>query len=120
MRNFGDYLRGHFERNAVSAEIAVHLAVAQCNSTISDHGLTPAEVFCGRGWRNNELIKVDAKQLLLHLERRREAKRTHEERKAALRKQNAELKLVPYDDPELNSPLVNNVLLTKIREGDIV
>ena len=120
MRTFGEYLRGHFERNAVSPEIAVHLAVAQCNSTISDHGLTPAEAFCGRGWRDNELIKVDAKQLLLHLERRREAKRSHEERKAALRKQNAELKLVPYDDPELNSPLVNNVLLTKIRAGDIV
>ena len=58
--------------------------------------------------------------LLLHLESRREAKRLYEERKAALRKQNAELKLVPYDDPELNSPLVNNVELTKIREGDIV
>ena len=120
MRNLGDHLRGHFEKNAVSAEIAVHLAVAQCNSTIGDHGLTPAEAFCGRGWRDNELIKVDAKQLLQHLERRREFKRTYEERKAAQRKQDAELKLVPYDDPELNSPLVNNVLLTKIREGDIV
>ena len=120
MRNFGDHLKGYFEKNAVSPEIAVHLAVARCNSTIGDHGLTPAEAFCGRGWRDNELIKVDAKQLLLHLESRREAKRLYEERKAALRKQNAELKLVPYDDPELNSPLVNNVQLTKIQEGDIV
>ena len=120
MRNFGEHLRSQFEQNAVSAEIAVHLAVAKCNSTIGDHGLTPAEAFCGRGWRDNELIKVDAKQLLLHLESRREAKRVYEERKAALRKQDAELKLVPYDDPELNSPLVNNVLLTKVQTGDIV
>ena len=120
MRNLGDHLAGFAEQNAVSKEIAVHLAVAKCNSTISDHGLTPAEAFCGRGWKDNELIRVDAKKLLSKIVEQREAKRNYEQRKALLRKQNKELQLVPYEDPELNSPLVNNVLLTKIKEGDIV
>ena len=119
MRKFGEYL-ANFMNTAVTPEIAVHLAVAKCNSTIGENECTPAEALTGRGWRDNELIKVDAKALLKKMESRREMLRTYAERKAALRKQNEELKLVPYDDPELNSPLVNNVLLTKIREGDVV
>ena len=120
MRRFGEHLAHVVGNTAVSLELAVHLAVARCNSTIGEDNLSPAELFCGRGWRDNELIKIDAKQLLQKLAERRDAKRLYEERKAALRKQNHELQLVPYDDPQLNSPLVNNPLLTKIREGDIV
>ena len=120
MRRFGEYLAHYVESSAVSMEIAVHLAVAKCNSTIGEHDVTPAEAFCGRGWRDNELVKVDAKKLLEKMAAKREMKRESEQRKAALRKQNKELKLVPYEDPELNSPLVNNVLLTKIQEGDVV
>lgn len=120
MRRFGEHLSHIVGNNAVSLELAVHLAVARCNSTIAYHNLTPAEAFSGRGWRGNELIRIDAKQLLAKIAEKRAAKRQHEERKAALRKQGHELQLVPYDDPQLNSPLVNNPLLTKIREGDIV
>ena len=119
MRKFGEYLKNYIP-TAVTPELAVHMAVARCNSTIGEHNITPAEAFSGRGWRDNELIKIDAKALLSKIVEKREYLRTYAERKAALRKQNEELKLVPYDDPELNSPLVNNVLLTKIREGDTV
>ena len=37
-----------------------------------------------------------------------------------MKKQKAELELVPYDDPDLNSPLVNNRLLTRVKVGDTV
>ena len=104
----------------VPLDVAVHLAVAKLNSTIGESGLTPAEALTGRGWRENEVIQIDTKRLLEGLNRRRENKRLYEQRRLAKKKQKAELELVPYDDADLNSPLVNNRLLTKVKIGDTV
>ena len=120
MAMLGRNLAHFVESKPVPLDVAVHLAVAKLNSTIGESGLTPAEALTGRGWRNNEVIQVDAKRLLEQLSRRRENKRLYEQRRSAMKKQKAELELVPYDDPDLNSPLVNNRLLTRVKVGDTV
>ena len=120
MRQLGKHLQNCVNEKPVPLEVAVHLAVARLNSTIGESGMTPAEQLTGRGWRNNEIIQLDAKDLLEQLGRRRENKRLYEQRRSAMKKQKAELELVPYNDPELNSPLVNNRYLTKIKIGDTV
>ena len=120
MRQLGKHLQSCVNEKPVPLEVAVHLAVARLNSTIGESGLTPAEQLTGRGWRNNEIIQLEAKELLKQLGQRRESKRLYEQRRLAMKKQKAELELVPYDDPELNSPLVNNRFITKIKIGDTV
>ena len=120
MKQLGQHLAHFVESKPVPLEVAVQLAVAKLNSTIGVSELTPAEALTGRGWRNNEIIQLDVKDLLKKLNERRENKRLYEQRRLARKKQKAELELVPYDDPELNSPLVNNRFLTKIKVGDTV
>ena len=120
MRQLGQHLSHFVESKPVPLDVAVHLAVAKLNSQIGLGGLTAAECLTGRGWRNNEVIQLDAKQLLERLGQRRENKRLYEQRRLAKKKQKAELELVPYDDPDLNSPLVRNQFLTKIKIGDTV
>ena len=120
MRQLGQHLAHFVESTPVPLDVAVHLAVAKLNSTIGLADITPAEALTGRGWRNNEMIQLDAKTLIERLNHRRESKRLYEQRRLAKKKQKAELELVPYDDPDLNSPLVNNRFLTKIKIGDTV
>ena len=120
MRQLGKHLQNCVNEKPVPLEVAVHLAVAKLNSTIGQSGLSPAEQLTGRGWRNNEIIQLEAKTLIKQLGQRRESKRLYEQRRLAMKKQKEELELVPYDDPELNSPLVNNRFLTKIKIGDTV
>ena len=120
MKQLGQHLAHFVESKPVPLEVAVQLAVAKLNSTIGVNNMSPAEALTGRGWRNNEIIQLEAKDLLKQLNLRRESKRLYEQRRLAQKKQKAELELVPYEDSELNSPLVNNRYLTKIKEGDTV
>ena len=120
MRQLGKHLQNCVNEKPVPLEVAVHLAVARLNSTIGVSGLTPAEALTGRGWRNNEIIQLEAKDLIKQLGQRRESKRLYEQRRLAMKKQKEELELVPYDDPTLNSPLVNNRFITKVKIGDSV
>ena len=120
MKQLGQHLGHIVDTKPVPLEVAVQLAVARLNSTIGVSGLTAAELLTGRGWRNNEVIQLEVKDLLKQLDQRRESKRLQVQRQMASKKQKAELQLVPYDDPELNSPLVNNQYLTKIKVGDTV
>ena len=108
------------ESSPVSLQLAVHLAVAKCNSTIGYSGYTPAEIFTGRGWRSNEMIQIEVRKLLEQIVKRRESHRLAKERDRARRFMKKELQLVPYDDPSLNSPLITNQALVKIRVGDLV
>ena len=120
MRRIGEYMLSFMESEPVTLQLAVHLAAAKCNSTIGYSGYSPAEIFTGRGWRSNELIQIEVRKLLEQIVKRRESHRLMKERERARKSMKKELQLVPYEDPTLNSPLVANQMLVKIRVGDWV
>ena len=120
MRRIGEYMAQFMESEPVTLQLAVHLAAAKCNSTYGTSGHTPAEIFTGRAWRNNEMVQIEVRKLLEQIVKRRETHRITKERERAKRFMKKELQLVPYDDPSLNSPLVANRDLVKIRIGDLV
>ena len=120
MKRIGDNMAHFMESTPVPIEVAVHLAAAKCNSTIGQSGYSPSEIFTGRGWQKGEMIQIDTKNLLEQIVKRRESQRLSKERERAAKFMKKELELVPYDDPSLNSPLVFNRMLIKIRKGDWV
>ena len=120
MRRLGDHVFSFLESEPVTLQLAVHLAAAKCNSTIGNSGYSPAEIFSGRAWRNNEMIQIETRKLLEQIVKRRESHRLAKERDRARRQMKKELQLVPYQDPSLNSTLVANQSLVKIRIGDWV
>ena len=120
MRRLGEHIASRMEESPVPLQLAVHLAAAKCNSTIGSSGKSPAEIFTGRGWRNNEMIQIDVRQLLEQIVKRRESHRVAKERERAAKHMKKELELIPYEDESLNSPFVTNRSLVKIRVGDWV
>ena len=120
MKRIGDNMAHFMESTPVPIEVAVHLAAAKCNSTIGQSGYSPSEIFTGRGWQKGEIIQIDTKSLLEQIVKRRESQRLAKERERAAKFMKKELELVPYEDPSLNSPLVFNKMLIKIRKGDWV
>ena len=120
MRRIGENLAHFMESTSVPLQLAVQLAVAKCNSTIGVNGRTPAEIFTGRCWKSNEMIQIDVKELLKDIVKRRESQRLMKERERAAKHMKKELELVPYEDASLNSPLIFNKQLIKIRVGDLV
>ena len=120
MRRIGEHIMLFMESEPVSLQLAVHLAAAKCNSTVGRSGYSPAEIFTGRGWRDNEMIQIEVRKLLEQIAKRRESHRVTKERERARKMMKKELQLVPYEDPSLNSPLVANQELVKIRVGDWV
>ena len=96
------------------------MAAAKCNNTIGASGYTPAELFVGRGWRDNETIQLDVKHILEGMAKRREARRHNEERKRLKKVQKKEMGKVPYKDDDLNSSLVRLPALTNMKPGDRV
>ena len=120
MRRIGEYIMQFMEAKPVTLQLAVHLAAAKCNSTIGQSGYSPAEIYTGRRWRDNEMIQIEVRSLLEQIAKRRESIRVTKERERARKFMKKELQLVPYEDPSLNSPLVANQSLVKIQVGDWV
>ena len=122
IKNYSQHLIQLVEDTPASFGLGLpcHLAAAKCNNTIGSSGYTPAEIFVGRGWKDNETIQIDVKDILEKVNIRRKKRREYEDRKRLKGQQRKELNLVPYDDPTLNSELVNNPNLVAIKEGDRV
>ena len=120
MKRIGDNMAHFMESTPVPIDVAVHLAAAKCNSTIGHSGYSPSEIFTGRGWQKGDMIQIETKSLLEQIVKRRESQRMAKERERAAKYMKKELELVPYDDPSLNSQLVSNRMLIKIRKGDWV
>ena len=120
IKTYSRFLVQLVEEATISIEACCHAAAAKCNSIIGVSGNTPAELFVGRGWRSNKLTQVNTEEILKDMVRRREGRRMYEERKALKKQQKKELDLVPYKEKELNSPLVNNPEVVRIKVGDVV
>ena len=108
------------EDSPFTVEACCYLAAAKTNSTIGQHGKTPAEMFVGRTWPSGEQLKVDVKELIKSIKQKRLSRREYEERKAAAKFLGDQQKFIPYTDRELNAPLVNNPKLVKLKIGDLV
>ena len=122
IKNYSRYLIQLVEETPASLGLGLpcHLAAAKCNNTMGSSGYTPAELFIGRGWKNNETIQLNVKEILEKVKSRRKIRREYEDRKRLRNQQKKEMKLVPYEEMELNSDLVKNPRLVAIKEGDIV
>ena len=77
-------------------------------------------MFTGRGWQNGENLDIDVKQLIENIRKRREAKRTYEERKREEKNFKRQGELIPYEDEDLNPPYLNNPGLFKLQIKDTV
>ena len=95
-------------------------AAAKCNNNIGTLGYTPAELFVGRGWLDGKSINIDTQDLINKIKLKREQRREAAERAVAQKQAKNELKLIPYKNKELNSPIVNNPQLLKLKSGDQV
>ena len=115
---YSQYLVQLTESSPYSLTVCCHLAAAKTNNTIGKLGKTPAEIFTGRGWRDGKQLNIDITSLTNELKRKREKRRLYDDRKNAERYQKKEMQFVPYSDPDLNSPLVNNPSIVKLKIGD--
>ena len=115
---FSQYLVQLTESSPYSLPVCCHLAAAKTNNTIGKLGWTPAEMFTGRGWRDGKQLNIDVSKLITEIKSKREARRLYEDRKNAERFQKKEMEYVPYNDPDLNSPLVTNPNIIRLRIGD--
>ena len=118
IKNFGKIQMQIYEDKNVTLEQSCHLAAAVCNNTIGHLGYTPAEIFVGRGWNSNKTIQIDVQKILEELSSRREQRRSDDERRRLQSKMKLESRTVPYNDRELNSCLVQNPQLLKMKKGD--
>ena len=118
IKNFGKNQMQIYEDKNVTLEQSCHLAAAVCNNTIGHLGYTPAEIFVGRGWNSNKTIQIDVQKILEELASRREQRRSDDERRKLQSKMKIESRTVPYNDKELNSYLVQNPQLLKMKKGD--
>ena len=119
---FSKYLAQEAARTpkSMGLPLVCHLAAAKCNNTIGGTGYTPAELFVGRGWKNNETIQINVKQIIEGIAKRRATRRTYEDKKKLKKKQKTEQEMIPYSDPALNSALVRLPGLTELKAGDTV
>ena len=115
---FSQYLVQLTESSPYSLTVCCHLAAAKTNNTIGKLGWTPSEMFTGRGWKDGNQLNIDITRLIDEIKKKREHRRMYDDRKIAERFQQKEMQFVPYSDPSLNSPLVNNPAIVKVRIGD--
>ena len=66
------------------------------------------------------MIQIDTEELIKKIKLKREQRRESAERAIAQKQARNELKLIPYKNRELNSPVVNNPQLLKLKSGDQV
>ena len=119
---FSRYLAQEAARTpkSMGLPLVCHLAAAKCNNTIGGTGYTPAELFVGRGWKDNETIQIDVKKIIEGINSRRATRRQYEEKKKLKKKQKSEQSMVPYENEDLNSDLVRLPGLTDLKMGDTV
>ena len=115
---YSQYLVQLTESSPYSLITCCHLAAAKTNNSIGKLGWTPAELFTGRGWKDGKQLNIDISNLIKDIKNKREARRSYEDRKMAEKYQKKELEYVPYNDPELNSPLIRNPNIVRIQVGD--
>ena len=115
---YSQYLVQLTESSPYSIPVCCHLAAAKTNNTIGKLGRTPSELFTGRGWRDGKQLNIDITKVIDEIKKKREDRRLYDDRKMAERFQQKELKFIPYSDESLNSPLVNNPAIVKIKIGD--
>ena len=117
---YSQFLKQLVDNTIWDVQTCCFAAAAKCNNNIGTLGYTPAELFVGRGWLDGKMIQIDTEQLLMKIQKKREQRRESAERVLAQKRAKNELKLIPYKNRELNSPVVNNPQILKLKSGDQV
>ena len=117
---YSQFLKQLVDNTVWDIQTCCFVAAAKCNNNIGSLGYTPAEKFTGRGWLNGKTIQIDANELINKIKQKRAQRREIADRAAAQRYAKKESKLIPYKNAELNSPLINNPQLLKLKTGDQV
>ena len=105
---------------SMGLSLVCHLAASKCNNTIGGTGYTPAEMFVGRGWKDNATIQINVKEIIEGINNRRASRRQYEEKKKLKKRQKSEQSMIPYSNDDLNSDLVRLPGLTELKPGDTV
>ena len=117
---YSQFLKQLVDNTVWDIQTCCFVAAAKCNNNIGTTGYTPAELFVGRGWLDGKTIQIDTDELLNKIRLKREQRRESADRAAAQKQARKELKLIPYKNKDLNSPIVNNPQLLKLKSGDQV
>ena len=117
---YSQYFIQIVENSPFDLTVCMNLAAVKTNNSIGKLGFTPAELFVNRRWDNDDQIVISTQNLIKTLKERRLARRLYESRKLAEKFQQKEMKFIPYENDELNSPFVNLPGIVKLRPGDLV
>ena len=117
---YSQFLKQLVDNTIWDVQTCCFAAAAKCNNNIGVLGYTPAELFVGRGWLDGKTVQIDTEQLIDKIRLKREQRRESAERAVAKKQAKNELKLTPYKNRELNSPVVNNPQILKLKSGDRV
>ena len=117
---YSQFLKQLVDNTVWDIQTCCFVAAAKCNNNVGSLGYTPAELFTGRGWLDGKTVQITANDLINKIKDKREQRRELADRAAAQRYAKKESKLIPYKNADLNSPLVNNPQLLKLKAGDQV
>ena len=115
---FGQYLAQIVENDPWDLSTCCFAAAAKTNSAIGVTGYSAADLFVGRGWHDRKLIQIDTDKLLKDIAERRKERRNYEERIKLKKIVSKEKRLTPYKNDELNSPIIRNPLILRLKSGD--
>ena len=117
---FGQYLAQIVENDPWDLATCCFAAAAKTNSAIGVTGHSAADLFTGRGWYDRKLIQIDTEKLIKDIAERRRDRRNYEEKIKLKKKLSKEKQMVPYENDELNSPLIKNPKILRLKPGDHV
>ena len=115
---FGQYLAQIVESEPWDLSTCCFAAAAKTNSAIGVSGYSAADLFVGRGWYDRKMIQIDTEKLIKDIQERRKERRNYEEKVKLKKKMSKEKKLTPYKNDELNSPLIKNPKILRLKAGD--
>ena len=99
----------HYIRNTdLSANLCAQMATMKCNTSVNSRGYTPSQLFTGRNPSNLKMLDINAQEYIKEIQKVRQQKRESMDRKNFMKMQAKKKDLSPYDNPQLNDPMMNN------------
>ena len=118
---FSTQLKHYFQTTNLNADLCAQIAAQKCNTTLNNKGYTPSQLFTGRNPATMKMLDIDAQQYIKLMHKSRQQKRESMDRKNFIKLKNRKKKLIPYENEELNEPLLNaKVNYEKMKTGDMV
>lgn len=118
---FSKQLGHYFKTTNLKADLCAQIAAQKCNTTLNNKGYTPSQLFTGRNPATMKMLDIDAQQYIQLMHKSRQQKRESMDRKNFIKLKNKKKKMIPYENEELNEPLLNaKVKYERMKTGDLV